>query len=95
MTKTESPVAMIQWGPADWYWNGYEIGSEDEDGSHMRSIEGWPYSIYRKSRQSGVGDMVLCHGLQNMEDATALCEMLNKDWNTRWAQPCRGTASQQ
>jgi hypothetical protein len=84
--KSESPVAMIQWGPTDRYWNGYEIGSEDEDGSHMRSIEGWPYSIYRKGRLSGVGDMVLCRGIQNMDDALALRGMLNCDWRERHGQ---------
>lgn len=86
MTKSESPVAMVQWGPTDRYWNGYEIGSEDEDGSHMRSIEGWPYSIYRKARLSGVTDMVLCHGIQNMDDAIALGDLINKDWQVRYGE---------
>lgn len=78
-------IGILNWGLGDQYWNGWEIGSTDDDGAHMRGVEGWPYSIYRKAKQIGVTDAVLAHGIQCMDDATALCAMLNKDWVARHA----------
>ena len=57
---------------------GYFIGSEGEDGAHQRGTEGWPYSIYRQDNNIGGCDAVLCHGIQNLDDAEQLLALVNK-----------------
>ena len=71
--------ALLNWGmqPSDRYADGFHIGSEGENGEHLRDAWSWPYSIYKKATAPGVSDYVLCHGIQCMDDAIALCEMLN------------------
>jgi hypothetical protein len=64
---------MFAWeGSSGRYAPGWFIGSEDEDGSHRRDTEGWPFSIYRKAEQTGAIDQVLCHGIQDLADAIEL-----------------------
>jgi hypothetical protein len=55
----------------------FKIGSEDEDGSHRRDHGGWPYSIYREAIEIGATDMVLCHGIQHLDDARHLLALAN------------------
>jgi hypothetical protein len=59
------------------YAPGFFIGSENDDGSHRRDLEGWPYSIYKKATDIGVTDHVLCHGIQNITDATCLLDAIH------------------
>ena len=60
------------------YETGYFIGSEGENGEHMRDQDaGWPYSIYRQSNEIGSCDAVLCHGIQNLDDAKQLLALCN------------------
>lgn len=62
------------------YEPGYFIGSEGENGEHLRSPnDGWPYSIYRMGRENGVSDSVLCHGIQHLDDAKQLLALVNGD----------------
>ncbi len=61
------------------YECGFYIGSEGENGEHLRDLSGWPYSIYRQGREMGVGDMVLCHGIQQLDDAHQLLALVNGD----------------
>jgi hypothetical protein len=55
----------------------FHIGSEDENGAHIRGQDGWPYSIYLKNDAIGGCDAVLCHGIQNLNDAEQLLELCN------------------
>ena len=59
------------------YFAGLHLGSTDENGRHLRDASGWPFSIYVKAREIGVGDMVLCHGIQHEADARAIHSVLN------------------
>ena len=67
---------MLDWDKSDRY-SKFRVGSEDEDGHHKRSATGWPWSVYRAGLQPGVTDVVLCHGIQDFEDASRLCRMAN------------------
>lgn len=67
---------MLKWKNGSRYHDGWFIGSEGENGEHIQDASGWPFSIYKKAAEIGVGDMVLCHGIQSHDDAVALCEML-------------------
>jgi hypothetical protein len=58
---------------------GYSIGSEDEGGCHIRGDAGWPYSIYRQDDNVGGCDVVLCHGIQGLDDAKQLLALCNGD----------------
>lgn len=54
------------------------VGSEGENGEHIPHADGgWPYSVFRMGLQPGVSDYVLCHGMQDLDDAEKLCAMLN------------------
>ncbi len=61
------------------YELGFYIGSEDEDGAHRPDLRGWPYSIYKQARATGISDAVLCHGIQNLDDAKQLLALVNGD----------------
>jgi hypothetical protein len=56
---------------------GFHLGSEGENGEHLRDISGWPYSIYRRDDRIGGCDFVICHGIQHREDADTLLQMMN------------------
>lgn len=57
---------------------GYFIGSEGHNGEHLRDRDaGWPYSIYRQDNNIGGCDAVLCHGIQNLDDAEQLLALCN------------------
>lgn len=60
------------------YDRGFFIGSEDTTGAHIRADDGWPYSIYKRGNQPGVGDAVLCHGIQSRADAEILLELVRR-----------------
>jgi hypothetical protein len=55
----------------------FHLGSEADDGRHLRGTSGWPYSIYRRATDIGVTDAVLCCGIQNLADAKALLALVN------------------
>jgi hypothetical protein len=55
----------------------FKIGSEGDKGEHIRSTSGWPYSIYVEDNEIGGCDRVLCHGIQNLDDAERLLEICN------------------
>ena len=57
----------------------FKIGSENENGEHQRGSAGWPYSIYIESDVVGRGDAVLCHGIQNLDDAEQLLALCNAE----------------
>jgi hypothetical protein len=71
--------ALLYWDrkASDNYLPGWFLGSEGENGEHLRDAAGWPYSIYRKSDRIGASDIVLCHGIQARDDAEAIQNMLN------------------
>jgi hypothetical protein len=72
--------ALLNWGRRanDRYEPDFQIGSEDDDGSHLRDADaGWPYSIYLKAAQIGVSDICLATGIQHRADADALCALVN------------------
>jgi hypothetical protein len=70
--------ALLSWPDGGTrYAPEFMIGSEADDGSHMRDTSGWPYSIYREGIKPGVGDMVLCHGIQDIADAQNMLAMVN------------------
>jgi hypothetical protein len=60
------------------YLPGFFLGSEGDEGEHLRDASGWPYSIYRRGCEAGVGDFVLAHGIQSLDDARALLVLLNE-----------------
>jgi hypothetical protein len=71
--------AILAWPNEEGrYYAGFFIGSEGENGEHLREINGWPFSIYKKGREPGVTDACLCTGIQSFTDADALCAMLNR-----------------
>lgn len=71
--------ALLAWDHKDeFHAPGWIVGSEAEDGSHVRDTSGWPYSIYRKGGHPGVTDQVLCHGIQHLDDAMELAKRLNR-----------------
>ena len=72
---------MLNWARSNRYADGWFIGGEGENGQHLREPEGWPYSVYKRAAEIGVTDVVLCHGIQNLTDAQALCSLLNVDWH--------------
>ena len=57
----------------------FKIGSENENGEHQRGDAGWPYSIYIETDVVGSSDAVLCHGIQNRDDAEQLLALCNAD----------------
>ena len=63
------------------YEGGFFIGSEGENGEHLpMRHEGWPFSVYVRARQIGGCDMVVCHGIQDIEDAERICSLLNAQY---------------
>lgn len=69
-------TSWLRFPETERYEDGFYIGSMGENGEHMRDCSGWPYSIYRKAAQDGVTDMVICHGIQNYDDAVQIAERL-------------------
>jgi len=69
-------AGVLSWGNA-CHEPGFFIGSEGDNGEHLRSDIGWPYSIYRRTKEIGGCDMVLCGGIQSRDDAITLVELLN------------------
>ena len=59
------------------YAKGFFIGSENDKGEHLRDVSGWPFSIYRRNDEIGGSDAVLCHGIQNGDDAARLLALCN------------------
>jgi hypothetical protein len=66
---------MFRWTTND-YSDRFFVGSEADDGSHLRGTSGWPYSVYRMAEAMGRTDIVICHGIQNLDDAEAICDRL-------------------
>lgn len=77
---------LMQWGPTRRYLNGFCIGSDGEDGEHLRDESGWPYSIYKEAIEIGASDAVLCNGIQNIGDAVRLRDLLNSDFADRFGE---------
>lgn len=69
-------MSMLRWDDTPRYEQGFKVGSEGDDGSHMRSTDGWPYSVYRMAAEAGATDVVICHGIQSLKDAREICERL-------------------
>jgi len=59
--------------------NQFSLGSEGEEGQHQRGTAGWPYSVYLQNDEIGGCDAVLCHGIQNLDDAEQLLALCNAD----------------
>lgn len=55
------------------------IGSEGDNGEHMRDDAGWPYSVYVKRDEIGSCDMVICHGIQSRGDAEKILSLLKNN----------------
>lgn len=69
--------------------HGFFIGSEGDDGEHIRGTDGWPFSIYRKGKVSSGEDVVLCHGIQCLDDAEQLLALCNGTIRPPIAIPCQ------
>lgn len=70
--------ALLNWqGDNVRYATLWCVGSEGDNGEHIRYAGGWPYSVFRMGLQPGVTDHVLCHGIQDLDDVVKLCDMLN------------------
>ncbi len=69
-------TSLLRWNDTEDYWADFFIGSEDEGGGHIRGDAGWPYSIYRHAIACGRGDVVICHGIQNLDDAKQILDRL-------------------
>jgi hypothetical protein len=69
-------TSMLQWDDTESYEFGFRVGSQEANGEHMRGTDGWPYSVYREARQVGVSDIVICHGIQNRNDAEEIINRL-------------------
>lgn len=67
----------------------FKIGSEDENGAHIRGTEGWPYSIYIETDEIGRSDAVLCHGIQDLADAKQLVALCNGEIRPALENPCQ------
>jgi hypothetical protein len=70
-------MSMLRWDDTPRYEPGFKIGSQDENGEHLRGSSGWPYSVYRKADEIGVGDIVICYGIQCYTDAVEICARLD------------------
>lgn len=69
-------MTVLNWGNCENYEAGFYIGSDGDNGEHLRDASGWPYSIYRRASAIGSTDVVICHGIQSLEDATHILERL-------------------
>jgi hypothetical protein len=70
-------MSALRWDDCENYLPGFYIGSEGEDGQHLRDPkEGWPYSIYRHNIAIGGCDVVICHGIQCEGDAAQILDRL-------------------
>jgi hypothetical protein len=73
-------TGILSWpNKSEQFEPGWFIGSEGDNGEHIRDTSGWPYSVYRKTRAIGGCDVVLAHGIQSLSDAEGLRDMLNKE----------------
>ena len=63
--------------PGSRFERGFRLGSEADDGTHLRDASGWPYSIYLQDDNVGGCDAVLCHGIQNLSDAEHMLAICN------------------
>ncbi len=70
-------TSLLRWNDTPRYEPQFYIGSSDENGAHLPNLDGWPYSIYRKAAEIGVGDIVICHGIQNYDDAKQILDRLD------------------
>lgn len=70
-------MSLLRWDDTERYEPGFYIGSSAEDGAHIRDASGWPYSVYRKAAQIGVTDMVICNGIQDLEDAKQIKDRID------------------
>lgn len=70
---------LLEWDrkETDQFEPGWFIGSDGDQGEHLRDQGGWPFSVYRKAKALGATDMVLCHGIQDLRDATILAALIN------------------
>lgn len=68
--------SLLRWDDTPSYEPGFQIGSEGEDGEHLRDTAGWPYSIYRRAIAIGSSDIVICHGIQILSDAEQIKDRL-------------------
>ena len=69
-------TSWLRWDDTPDYEPGFHLGSEGDDGEHLRDTSSWPYSIYRRAIAMGRSDMVLCHGIQNLDDAQQILDRL-------------------
>lgn len=69
-------MSLLRWNDTDRYLPTLYIGSEGENGEHIQDVSGWPYSVYRKAAAIGVSDVVICHGIQNFDDAVQIADRL-------------------
>ena len=68
--------SFLRWDDSDRYEPGFHIGSQSENGEHIRDASGWPYSIYRMARAIGATDVVICHGIQCHGDAIEIARQI-------------------
>lgn len=70
-------MTVLRWDDCETYEPGFHLGSEGEDGEHLRDPDaGWPYSIYRRACAIGQCDVVICHGIQCRDDAKEILDRL-------------------
>jgi hypothetical protein len=68
-------MSEFRWATKD-YSDRFFVGSEGENGEHRRQADGWPYSVYRMAEAIGRTDVVVCHGIQSLDDAKEICDRL-------------------
>lgn len=69
-------MSLLRWDDCPDYEPGFYIGGTTVSGEHTRDRTGWPYSIYRRACEIGVSDIVICHGIQDLDDAKQILDRL-------------------
>jgi hypothetical protein len=73
----EWEMSLLRWDDCDDYEPGFFIGSTGDEGEHLRHTLGWPYSVFRRAIAIGRTDIVICHGIQCLNDAKEIKERLD------------------
>ena len=54
----------------------FEVGSEDDDGTHRADLHGHPYSIFRRNIGTDKTFTIVCSGIESLADAFALLNLI-------------------
>ncbi len=74
--------ALTYWGasPSARYYDGWSIACENDDGSlYWGDLErSASFAIVKKAKEIGVTDLMLCGGIQHLDDAKAIVSALSR-----------------